>query len=276
MRQGADLHTLGRYARWMRTSRLRHSLALVLLAALLGCAAPPRAASTAPVLIFGEQHDQLDQQRQVAEDVARLAAAGQLAAVVLEMAEAGRDTRGVPRDADEARVREALAWARWPWETYAAVVMNAVRAGVPVVGGNLPRAEMRAAMSDAVWDTRLDARARGLIADAVREGHCGLLPAEQEPGMVRVQVARDISIARTVEAALAGGRAGQRVLLLTGGQHASRDRGVPRHLRAGLAVHVVMFGDELAGMQADERRPFVATERPDPCEALRERLKPAG
>ena len=53
----------------------------LLLAAGTASAAPAR------LLIFGEQHDQPDQQRQVADAVQALAARGELAAVVLEMAE---------------------------------------------------------------------------------------------------------------------------------------------------------------------------------------------
>ena len=67
------------------------------------------AAAPARLLIFGEQHDQPDQQRQVAAEVQALAERGQLAAVVLEMAEQPHRTSALPRDASEAAVREALA-----------------------------------------------------------------------------------------------------------------------------------------------------------------------
>ena len=90
--------------------------------------------------------------------------------------------------------------------------------------------------------------------------------------MVRVQIARDQAMADTVAAAL---RPGQRVVLLTGAQHASRDRGVPLHLalRHGApSVHVVIFGSEAIGLAADELRHARVTPRPDPCIGLRERL----
>ena len=77
-----------------------------------------------------------------------------------------------------------------------AVVMNAVRAGVPVLGGNLPRAEMRAAMADSQPGRAHRRRRARVLADAVRSGHCQLLPAAQEPGMVRIQIARDLALAR--------------------------------------------------------------------------------
>jgi uncharacterized iron-regulated protein len=234
-------------------------------------AAPPQ------VLVYGEQHDQPDQQRQVAADVQQLAADGRLAAVVLEMAELPYSTAALTRGATEAEVRDALQWNGWPWDAYAAVVMNAVRAGVPVWGGNLPRSGNRAAMADAALDGRVADRARESIAKAVRDGHCKLLPASQEPGMVRIQIARDRTMAEVVAAALHKAPPGSKVLLLTGAQHASRDRGVPLHLQqdAGVAdadIRVVAFGERDADLLADEWRPAVFTPQEDHCETLRKQL----
>lgn len=246
---------------------------LALLLALAACSTPAPPLPDAPVLIFGEQHDQPDHQRQVAQAVRQLAAQGRLAAVVIEMAEQGRSTAGLPRDADAARVREALAWSGWDWPVYEGVVMAAVRAGVPVLGGNLPRARLRETMGDAARDARVGPDAREKLATAVRDGHCGLLPAEQEPGMVRVQIARDEAMAATVAGALQPGRS---VLLLTGAQHAARDRGVPLHLarqHGAPRVHVVVFGSEDLGLAADELRPARFTPRPDPCKGLAEQLR---
>jgi len=243
---------------------------------LAACAAPAPPLPDTPVIVFGEQHDQPDHQRQTAQAVRQLAAQGRLAALVIEMAERGRGTAALSRDASEAQVREALAWRGWEWPVYADVVMTAVRAGVPVLGGNLPRERLRETMGDASRESLLDAPAREKLALAVREGHCGMLPAAQEPGMVRVQIARDQAMAETVAAAI---RPGQRVLLLTGAQHASRDRGVPLHLalRHGApGVHVVIFGDPSIGLAADELRAARVTPRPDPCEGLARQLGAPG
>jgi len=234
-------------------------------------------AASPQVLIFGEQHDQPDQQRQVAAEVSALAATGRLAAVVLEMAEARHGTAALPRDATEAQVRTALQWQGWPWEVYSKVVMNALRAGVPVLGGNLPRAANRTAMADNTLDPRINADARAFIADAVRSGHCNLLPASQEPGMVRIQIARDLSMAQVVASAMRDAPADGQVLLLTGAQHASRDRGVPLHLHSGQGldaarVHVVIFGNGEDGLLADERRAAIFTPQADHCAELRKRL----
>lgn len=239
-------------------------------AAALSLVAVP--AWSAELLIFGEVHDQPDQQRQVADEVQRLAADGRLAAVVLEMAEAPRSTAGLPRDATEAQVQQSLQWRSWPWERYAAVVMNAVRAGVPVQGGNLPREQMRAAMADPSLGASLPQPVRALLAHEVRDGHCGMLPEAQVPGMVRVQIARDRSMAATAAQAVREAGARQTVLLLVGAQHASRDRGIPLHLAAPdppPLVRVVMFGPLSDRLIADERRDALLTPQPDHCEGLR-------
>ena len=153
----------------MNLCHLRLCGALAAVAALLlgACVSAPTA--TPRLWLYGEQHDQPDQQRQVADAVAQLAAAAGLHAVVLEMAERGRSTAALPPRADEAAVRNALAWSDgWPWAQYGPVVMAAVRAGVPVLGGNLPRAEMRSAMADTALDQRVTDATRAQLTDEVR------------------------------------------------------------------------------------------------------------
>jgi uncharacterized iron-regulated protein len=265
----------------LRRRRGPIALALLLSLALAGTAHPAHAAPAPRLWLFGEQHDQPDQQRQVAEQVARLAADGRLHALVIEMAARGGSTSALPPRADEAWVQAALDWpaSGWSWERYAPVVMAAVRAGVPVLGGNLPRPQIASAMRDASLDGRVPEAARELLATAVREGHCNLLPESQVTPMLRVQIARDQSIADTVRGALAEAAPGKAVLLLAGAQHVARDRGVPLHLGPSAEpTRVVMFGmgPQPGGPDADEWRPALATPRPDPCEALRERFKPPG
>ena len=173
----------------------------------------------------------------------QLADRRELAAVVLEMVEQGRATTGLPPDASDARVREALDWsadrnaAAWPWKVYGPVVMTAVRAGVPVLGGNLPRAQMRTSMGETRLDATLPAEALRLQREAIREGHCDLLPDAQIAPMTRIQLARDRAMAQTAVSAL---RPGRTVLLIAGNGHVQRDLGVPRHLPPDQAHRVVM------------------------------------
>ena len=226
--------------RWAEGTRAA-ALGCTLLV-LAGCAGnlPPATTQAAPwperlqtllpadVLLLGEQHDAPDHQRLQREAVLWLAARGQLAALVLEMAESGHSTQSLPPGATEAQVQAALQWndAAWPWKAYGQVVMGAVAAGVPVLGGNLPRAQMRAAMQEPAWDQHLPPAALARQITALRDGHCGLLPESQLAPMARIQIARDASMARTAQQAL---RPGQTVLLVAGGGHVLRSLGVPTH-----------------------------------------------
>ena len=236
----------------------------VLTALLTACAtpgAPPawperlQALLPADVVLLGEKHDAPDHQRLQREAVQWLAARGELAGLVMEMAERGHGTAGLPPDATEAQVQAALQWkdSAWPWKAYGPVAMAAVRAGVPVWGGNLPRADMRAAMADAAWDAHLPPAALQRQYAALREGHCGLLPEAQIAPMARIQIARDASMARTAQEALAAGRPGQTVLLVAGGGHVLRSLGVPTHWPQGFKSKVVLAqaGQAPAAMKSE-------------------------
>jgi uncharacterized iron-regulated protein len=194
----------------------------------------------APVVLLGEQHDADEHQELARLSVVRLAQAPGLSALVLEMADDGTNTTGLPFNATEAQVRDRLRWndAGWPWQRYGPVVMQAVQLGVPVVGANLPRSAMVEVMRDEQWDARVPS---GVLADhraRMVDSHCGLLPASQVPGMARIQIARDARMAQTAERWL---RPGKAVLLLAGAEHVKRDRGIPLFWAEALAqqAHVV-------------------------------------
>lgn len=226
---------------------MRLPLTAVLLLALSACTTtlpmPPlvaRDGTALDVMLLGEQHDAAEHQDMHRKVVDELARRGVLAAVVLEMAERGRSTAGVPRDASEAQVREALGWGPggWSWNSYRAAVMAAVAAGVPVLGGNLPRPQMREVMADAKLDAVLPAPALQAQHQAVRWGHCNLLPEHQIAPMARIQIARDRAMAQTLEQAATRGKT---VVLLAGGRHVDERLGVPVHLPSGLRVQTTKW-----------------------------------
>jgi uncharacterized iron-regulated protein len=211
----------------------------------------------ADVLLLGEQHDAPEHQQRQREVLDALIAQRQAAALVIEMAEQGGDTRQLPAHASEADARQALGWsaseaAGWDWAVYGPLVMRAVRAGVPVWGGNLPRAQFRNTMQDAALDNRLTAPALQTQQNQIREGHCQLLPELQIGPMTRVQIARDRALASTAEGAM---RTGQTVLLVAGNQHVRRDLGVPVHLSPQVKARVVLMqsgdGSTPAGRTTD-------------------------
>jgi uncharacterized iron-regulated protein len=201
-----------------------------------------RVAALLPVdaLLLGEQHDAPEHQVIERETVEALAARGRLAALAIEMAEEGHATGYLPPDASEEQVKAALSWndKAWPWSAYGPAVMAAVRAGVPVVGANLPREHMKDAMADVSLDAQLTVEARTAQEDAVRAGHCNLLPESQIAPMTRIQIARDRAMAQAIVKSRAPGKT---VLLVSGAGHANKALGVPQHLPTDVSVKVVQM-----------------------------------
>ena len=188
------------------------------------------APKTATVLMLGEQHDAPVHQQLQRLTVQQLSAQQRLGAVVLEMADRGYSTETLPADASESAVQTALNWRdnAWPWASYGPVVMQAVRAGVPVHGSNLPFKDMRAVMTDARWDTRVDPAIFAVQKQAVTEGHCGLMPESQLTPMTRIQIARDEAMAEVI---IAASRPGRITLYIAGSAHTDSRTGVPQHLQ---------------------------------------------
>lgn len=273
---------------------MRRAASVCLLSALVACGQlPVEAPATAPtldlraspqpqapawpavdVLLLGEQHDADDHGHLQQQAIARLTEQGRLAALVLEMAESGHDTRGLPVDADEATVQQRLNWSdhAWPWPRYRAAIMTAVRAGVVVWGGNLPRSAMGEAMQTPSDFKQQHRQAWQALLDAVRSGHCDLLPESQLAPMTRIQVAKD---QRMAEVAAAAAQAEQTVVLLAGAMHANANMGVPLHLPAHLsrwAVGMLTLAPSPQETQAFDAVWLTrATPARDHCAELRQR-----
>lgn len=224
---------------------MRFHLAATLL--LAGCAASPlQELHGVDALLLGEQHDAGAHPPLQERYVRELAGRGRLGAVALEMAERGASTAGLPAAASEEQVRTALRWntRAWPWERYGPAVMAAVRAGVPVLGANLPRDEMREAMEDQTLDGLLPGPAIKAQQQAIRLGHCNLLPEQQVRPMTRIQIARDRTMAQTLAAAATQGKT---VVLIAGAGHVEPDVGVPLHLPQALRVRPLVLPREETG-----------------------------
>ncbi len=242
------------------------------LAALTACAARPEApvlhnltgaalAQTtawldallpADVLLLGEQHDAAAHQQIHGQVIALLAQRGLLGAVALEMADTGATTAALHPSSTELQVQSALKWndQGWPWKAYGPAVMTAVRAGVPVIGANLPRDAMRGVMGDAKLDNQLPGPALKAQQQLIRSGHCDLLPESQITPMTRIQIAKDISIASNLTKAVLPGKV---VVLLAGSGHVDKQLGVPQHLAGSVATKAVRLraGDAAPGDRAE-------------------------
>ena len=245
---------------------------LVVSSVLSGCASPPESPVLRPlsaealavttarldtllpmdVLLLGEQHDASEHQQIHAQVIALLAQRGLLAAVALEMADAGVTTAKLHPSSTEQQAKTALKWDEdgWPWKAYGPAVMTAVRAGVLVVGANLPRESLRGSMADTMLDGRLPGPALKAQQQLIRTGHCNLLPESQITPMTRIQIARDMKMAETLKEVALPGKV---VVLLAGSGHTDRLLGVPQHLPATLKVKAVrlLAGDAVAADNAD-------------------------
>ena len=208
----------------------------------------------AEVLLLGEQHDAAQHQQIEQQVIALLASRGILAGLALEMANAGATTASLKPSSTEQQVKSALKWndKGWPWQAYSPAVMTAVRAGVPVLGANLPPPLMQASMADGKLDVQLPGPALKAQQQLIRIGHCNLLPENQITPMTRIQIARDISMANTLAQLVLPGKV---VVLLSGSGHADRNLGVPQHLPAGISYKSIRLraGNDapLAGERSD-------------------------
>lgn len=232
----------------------------------------------ADVLLVGEQHDAAAHHDLEQQIIAVLAAKGQLAAVALEMADVGPSTATLKPSASEEQARRALNWHEksWPWAAYSPAVMTAVRAGIPVLGANLPRGELPDSMRDSTLDTRLPGPALKAQQQAIRLGHCNLLPETQIAPLTRAQIAKDITMAEAIHLAALPGKV---VVLLTGNGHADRLLGVPQHLPKDLQVKVIHLraGGAAASPPTDPRDSVWATPAlpvTDYCAGLSKSLAP--
>ena len=238
----------------------------------------------AQVIALGEQHDQIAHHQWEAQTVQWLAAGQRLGALVIEMAPTGGSTAGLATTSTEEQVQQALQWQSgaagggWPWQDYGPMVMNAVRAGVPVLGGNLPRAQMKQTMGQSRYDSHLPASGWQLQLDAIKDGHCGLLPESQFAPMARIQLARDESMAKVAATAVQQwSRPGQSVLLVAGRSHVRSDIGVPTWLPKDLRQKVAIAQSDKApkaiNMKADKLLTLAGNASQDQCAQLREQWK---
>lgn len=211
----------------------------------------------ADAILLGEQHDAPDHQQAQRVVVQALIARQALAALTLEMASQGQSTQHLAPDASEEAVRAALQWNNqgWPWAAYGPAVMAAVRAGVPVLGANLPNARLREAMANQQLETLLSGPALKAQQQNIRLGHCEMLPESQIAPMTRVQIARDMAMAQTVAQASLPGKT---VVLLAGGGHVDRSLGVPLHLAPTIKAKAVLLQSEQASEDKDNAANFDA------------------
>jgi uncharacterized iron-regulated protein len=261
--------------------KMRRVAAMILCAAVVcGAQAGTRLAPTADalaqamtgarVILLGEVHDNAAQHRMRAQALRTLVEQGARPAIAFEQFDRGaqdaidRARRERPRDVDYL-IAQGNGAPSWRWDLYRPFVALALEYDLPIVAANLARAD---AMKVATSKGESDAPA-ALVREqeeAVRNGHCDLLPPEAVPGMARAQIARDRTLAEAIAPYAARG-----VVLLTGNGHARKDMGVPHWLGVP-STSIALLEEEEDTSEFDYYVVTERAERPDPCEALRARV----
>lgn len=289
---------------WPASWSRRAWLAGVTTSALAGCALQPAAADrivdvatgreltraellatlrAADFVLLGEQHDNPHHHARRGALITELGAG---TVVVAEQLDRGR--RVGPGPDALARLQAAGFEPRaWQWPLHRALFEPLLAAGLPVLGGNAPIADVRQvarqgqAVAPAEWrellaSAPLDAAAEATLDRALVDGHCGQLPAARVPAMRAAQRVRDAALAQALVAS-----AGRPAVLVAGNGHVRLDHGVPvllRRLRPVARIVVVGFG-EPDWRVADAPYGYLwltpAIERGDPCAGLRMPAAPA-
>jgi len=267
------------------------------LLTLAGCAGGARQAATpdaleaaAPVgpdpqvLLLGEVHDNAQGHRLRYDLLRQRVERGWRPAIVMEQFD--REDQDLLNKAqkgclDAQCVIRVVNGARWDWQLYYPVIQLALTYHLPLVAGNLSRADASRVVRDGVTatfdpqsvkDYRLDqplpADVRAAQQKEIAIGHCNMVPEMMIAGMVNAQVARDIWLAKIVR--------DQRpldVVLIAGNGHVRKDIGVARWLNLIAPILTVRAegfvegGDQRGdnGALYDVVHQLKPQQRTDPC-----------
>lgn len=275
-------------------TRIRLTVALVTAGVVAGCASggkPPATLSPGlletgnpQVLLLGEVHDNAQGHKLRYELLRQRVEAGWRPAIVMEQFD--RENQDVLAKAqkgclDAQCVIRVAGGARWDWQLYYPVIQLALTYQLPLVAGNLSRADASRVVRDGVAssfdpqgvkDYKLDQPLPVALAAAQQQeivaGHCNMLPEMMVGGMVNAQVARDIWMARIIRE-----QQPKDVVLIAGNGHVRKDVGVGYWLNQvapALTVRSIGFieGREDAG-RYDSIQTLAPQTRDDPCKQVK-------
>lgn len=198
----------------------------------------------APVVLLGEKHDNPDHHHLRLALLDELLLPAEKSLMVLEMMGRGQqahiDALADVQDLAVAELPERLAWddQGWPWQFYGPAVTLALQRGARLAAGNIDSSEVMAIYRDTrmAASQPLGAPQLAQLERDIDDSHCGMLPADQFPAMVRVQQARDQQMA---DALMTDSDAFDRRILLAGNYHIRHDLGVPNYLPEQLSGNPV-------------------------------------
>ena len=295
---------ISRYKNIRRTTELA-SVAVVAGAAALaltlaGCASGNRSAGEAPpaspaapavkpvgpnphVLLMGEVHDNTEGHRLRYDLLRQRVEGGWRPAIVMEQFD--REDQDLLNKAqkgclDAQCVIRVVNGARWDWQLYYPVIQLALTYQLPLVAGNLSRADASRVVRDgitatfdpqSVKDYRLDqplpADLHAAQQQEIMAGHCNMVSDMMIGGMVNAQVARDIWMAKIVR-----DQRPRDVVLIAGNGHVRKDIGAGRwinQIQPILTVRSEGFVEDdddgkTAGLY-DQTYKLKTQQRADPC-----------
>ncbi|MGC9456798.1 MAG: ChaN family lipoprotein [Halothiobacillaceae bacterium] len=205
----------------------------------------PAALAQSDVILLGEVHGHPDHHPRQLQIIRWLQEQGRDPALAFEIFD--RDDQPVVarflaeggRDADQLAERLGMAKRGWPWASYRPLVQHALDQGLAILPLNLSREDARLVMreglaalrDDALVETAMKQAAPFTAADTdawsadVVDAHCGHIGQEVAQRMVFAQQVRDAVMAANIA------RAEHRpVVVITGAEHARRDRGIAHWL----------------------------------------------
>jgi uncharacterized iron-regulated protein len=288
------MHTLVDQMISTYTGKIRLTLSLAGAVLAAGCAtgggapAAPSAglpeAGNPQVLLLGEVHDNAEGHKLRYALLRERVEAGWRPAIVMEQFD--REQQDLLSKAqkgclDAQCVIRVAGGARWDWQLYYPVIQLALTHQLPLVAGNLSRADASRVVRDGVTatfdpqsikDYRLDQPLPAALTSAQRQeivsGHCNMLPEMMVGGMVNAQVARDIWMAKIIR-----DQQPKDVVLIAGNGHVRNDIGVGYWLKQGtpaLTVRSIAFVERgQGGGQYDSIQTVAPQTRDDPCKQVK-------
>ncbi len=197
------------------------------------------------IVLLGELHDNARHHQLRGELIARFARPG--TTVVAEHLPTGAELVSATSSSTASATSSAIALrddleaagfdARgWGWPLHQPLFTDILAAGLPLVGGNLPKGFSKqlmtagdTALSDALAgpyrQAPLAPQAQARLDRDLIDGHCGQLPAKYIAPMRLVQRAADISMANALLTNVPA-------VLVAGNGHVRRDYGVPQVIEA--------------------------------------------
>ncbi|BDH46067.1 ferric uptake regulator CjrA [Salmonella enterica subsp. enterica serovar Choleraesuis] len=217
--------------------------------------------TAAPRLIVGEKHDNKRHHEIESWLLVSLAQQRPQGSVLLEMLTAGQQpaVQGVKAalktssELSEAEIQQRLSWQKgWPWSMYGDVVMPALSAPYPLLAANINRDRVMALYKKPTFPKgRLSTapEVQQAISAIIVDMHGGKIPSAQLQGMLAIQQQRDRYMAEQLLAAPTP------ALLIAGGYHASKQIGVPLHikdLQPDTSLMVLMLAEDGSAITAEQ------------------------